>query len=234
MFKNSLASKTSTTLSSFWKHNLSSEYCDATKKYPGLKDIRPIVQRLCFKKKFIPPTAHSYFNTLFNLTNFAFSSSYKIKVQQIPDKKICEFNFKLLSNILACRKKLYKWQATESANCMLCNSEETVEHLLYYCPAKLKIWNLVCSVLNIKCHVKVLVLGSSDFILDWTISVVTYCLYKYWIWSNDAKSNEVTNVTCIRRLNQNLKNYITIYKLCNFDEGVSKRLELIFGALSTM
>ena len=126
-------------------------------------------------KKFLQPKAQFYFTNLFNLTSFDFSNSYKIKVKQIPDQKICEFNLKLLSNILSCRKKLYKWHVTQNANCMLCNSEQ-----LSTCPTKQKIWNLVCTMLNIRCQFKTLVLGASNFIVDWAVSLISFYFYKFW------------------------------------------------------
>ena len=184
-------------------------------------------------KKFVPPKAQFYYTNLFNLTSFDFSNSYKIKVKQIPDKKICEFNFKVLSNILSCRKKLYKWHVTQNANCMLCNSEETVEHLLFTCPIKQKIWKFVCTMLNIRCQFKTLVLGASNFIVDWAVSLISFCFYKFWRWSNDVVSDAVTNAACVRNLKLNLKNYIAIYKICNYDD-ITKMLELIYGALVTV
>ena len=38
-------------------------------------------------KRFLPPKSHVYFNSLFDMINFNYSGTYKIKVQQIPDKK---------------------------------------------------------------------------------------------------------------------------------------------------
>ena len=116
---------------------------------------------------------------------------------------------------------------------MLCNSVETIEHLLFTCPVKLEIWNRVCTCLNVRFDVKTLVLGVLNFNTDWAISVVTLCIYKYWSWSNDAISDEVSLATYIRNLKLNLKNYITIYKVCNFDD-VSKKLEIIYSTILTL
>ena len=205
----------------------------STKKHAKTTKTSGELYNSIVSQKFVPPKSHTYFKILFNLNNFDFSSCYKIKVQQIPDKKICDFNFKLLSNILACRKKLFKWQVIQSKNCMLCNSVETIEHLLFTCPVKLEIWNRVCTCLNVRFDVKTLVLGVLNFNTDWAISVVTLCIYKYWSWSNDAISDEVSLATYIRNLKLNLKNYITIYKVCNFDD-VSKKLEIIYSTILTL
>ena len=205
----------------------------STKKHAKTTKTSGELYNSIVSQKFVLPKSHTYFKNLFNLNNFDFSSCYKIKVQQIPDKKICDFNFKLLSNILACRKKLFKWQVIQSENCMLCNSVETIEHLLFTCPVKLEIWNRVCTCLNVRFDVKTLVLGVLNFNTDWAISVVTLCIYKYWSWSNDAISDEVSLATYIRNLKLNLKNYITIYKVCNFDD-VSKKLEIIYSTILTL
>ena len=205
----------------------------STKKHAKTTKTSGELYNSIVSQKFVLPKSHTYFKNLFNLNNFDFSSCYKIKVQQIPDKKICDFNFKLLSNILACRKKLFKWQVIQSENCMLCNSVETIEHLLFTCPVKLEIWNRVCTCLNVRFDVKTLVLGVLNFNTDWAISVVTLCIYKYWSWSNDAISDEVSLATYIRNLKLNLKNYTTIYKVCNFDD-VSKKLEIIYSTILTL
>ena len=113
---------------------------------------------------------------------------------------------------------------------MLCNSLETAEHLLFTCPTKLNMWKHVCAALNIKYQLKTLVLGVSNFITDWAISVLTLCFYKYWSWSNKVSSKEVNKLTCIKSVKQNMQDFIDIYRLCNFSE-VSKLLEIIYCAL---
>ena len=35
---------------------------------------------------------------------------YKRKIIDIPDKKIAEFNYKLLMNLVTCNKTLHKWK----------------------------------------------------------------------------------------------------------------------------
>ena len=55
-------------------------------------------------KKIINPKSCLYFNKSMELEDYNYSITYLYKVRNIPDKKICEFHFKLLSNILPCRQ----------------------------------------------------------------------------------------------------------------------------------
>ena len=101
----------------------------------------------------------------------------------------------------------------QNENCMLCNSVETAVHLLFTCPTKLKMWKHACAALNIKYQLKTLVLRVSNITTDWAISVLTFCFYKYWSWSNKVSSKEVNKLTCIKSVKQNMQDFIAIYRL---------------------
>ena len=71
-------------------------------------------------------------------------------LKKIP--KVCEFNFKLLQNIVPCGK-ICKWQKNVFNACEHCLEIET-RHMLYECPRVLEIWNLVSIVINVNLNWK--------------------------------------------------------------------------------
>ena len=72
---------------------------------------------------------------MFNFDNLMdnWQGIYLQKVKFVPVKKLAEFNFKLLHNIVPCGIKIAKWDKTVSALCDYCKMPENTEHMLYKC-----------------------------------------------------------------------------------------------------
>ena len=49
------------------------------------------------------------------------------------DNKLREFHFKVIFGILPCNKNLKTWCKREDPICDVCDSCQTIDHLLYYC-----------------------------------------------------------------------------------------------------
>ena len=58
---------------------------------------------------------------------------YRRNCLQLFDRKLSEFKFKLLHNLLACKEKLYKWKIDMSEKCRFCNIKENTKHQLFSC-----------------------------------------------------------------------------------------------------
>ena len=63
-----------------------------------------------------------------------------MKMINIKDKKIAEFNYKVLHNILPCNVNLVRWKKAENKKCMFCKEDEDIPHLLFNCMYAQTIW----------------------------------------------------------------------------------------------
>ena len=55
------------------------------------------------------------------------------KIVKEKEIKLKEFNYKLLHGILPCNKNLMKWKIRMSAECDVCQQQQSIEHLLFEC-----------------------------------------------------------------------------------------------------
>ena len=68
-----------------------------------------------------------------NCQKIDWQNVYLRKGKLIPCKKIAEFNYKLLQNLLIMGYILSKWNKNISFTCIYCHENNTPEHLLFYC-----------------------------------------------------------------------------------------------------
>ena len=74
-------------------------------------------------------------------------------------KKLAEFNFKVLHNIVPNGIKISKWDKTISSLCDYCKMPENTEHMLYKCSRIKCLWSKISRVLGINVSWKTLVCG---------------------------------------------------------------------------
>ncbi len=137
---------------------------------------------------------------LFNIESYNWSQIYMRNIWKIKDKKLAEFKYKILCNILTSRSLLSKWNKEFSNKCPLCSDIQTIRHLLYDCPRIQTIWALVGSILNMEIRYKHIVIGNlekNDFIDNRNLLIyyISYSIYKFWIQSENKIVN--FNNTCI-------------------------------------
>ena len=95
---------------------------------------------------------------------------------------MAETNFKIVHNILPCNKNLLRLGEKNSSLCDICQSEETIPHLLFDCVYSRKVWNVVTNALDIdSLNIHKLLLGDFDTKQMHLISVVVYFIYKDWL-----------------------------------------------------
>ena len=68
-----------------------------------------------------------------NLQQQEIDTALRIQIKTMPDKKIAEFNSKVMQNILICSHYLSKWQDSVNENCEICNIVQNIPHLLFDC-----------------------------------------------------------------------------------------------------
>lgn len=111
-------------------------------------------------KKFKPPCYQSAFNNLFNIGRDNWKDIYKRKVKNMYDKRLSEFNYKLLNNILNCNSFQYKCKSRSNANCEFCPCEkEDIKHLLFDCLSVQRLWQKLKIILNFDVCWKHIIIG---------------------------------------------------------------------------
>jgi hypothetical protein len=85
------------------------------------RNISKLFYNMFIKKKHLRPVSEERWNNIFNLdyNKIKFSDIYVNKICKIEDKKISEFNYKVLNRILVNRKDLHKWGKTSSNKSIL-------------------------------------------------------------------------------------------------------------------
>ena len=101
------------------------------------------------------------------------------------DKKLAEFNFKILHNIVPSGYVISKWEKSVSPKCLFCGINETTEHMLFSCERISVMWQNISKILNINITWKVLVCGfiqrhtsqKVDFI-NMMLAIILYSVFK--------------------------------------------------------
>ncbi len=100
---------------------------------------KPFYRNLLVKK--VETNVHEvYWKNCLDIDDDSFKKCYHRKIVKCFDKKLAEFNFKILHNILPCNSNLKKWKKFNDENCRLCKEKEDIKHLLYTCMFSYRIW----------------------------------------------------------------------------------------------
>jgi hypothetical protein len=101
----------------------------------------------------------------------------------MKDKKLSEFNLKLLNNPLPSNKNLFKWKLSTSPLCPECMATHDVKHLLFDCRNAKPFWNFFNHKLKIDIQWQdvVLCIENKPRYYNNIISLGAYIIYKYWL-----------------------------------------------------
>ena len=108
-------------------------------------------------------------------------NTFFLKIKMF-DNKLAEFNYKVLSRILACGELVSKWDTSVRSIRFQCNEIDSISHLLYECKLAKQIWHIVNRSLLVNIQLEDIVFGTkltSD--LNFAVSLVSFCIYKHWI-----------------------------------------------------
>ncbi len=169
--------------------------------------------RLLIDKILLRPKAELKWIQDYNVPNLDFGSIYIKKIKEMPDKKIAEFNYKILMRIVACGSDLYKWKKVSDPGCIYCKqTPHDLFHLLYNCPYVKILWNRIEVVLHLNILWKTVALGINlDPDQNILISTINYIIYKKWIL--DSNPSEKTNCSIVHFVRKEL---IYRSRLCSF------------------
>ena len=149
---------------------------------------------LLIDKKFIRNYMEHAWERDFGIPQSAWPSIYMHRVWKLVDRKLSEFNYKILCNILSNRALVSKWNKDMDNKCPFCDEIQNTKHMLFNCPRVNNIWQLISSILQVNITYKHIVVGNepdSDFIKNRNllISYVTYAIYKHWVQSENNLHN---------------------------------------------
>ena len=105
------------------------------------------------------PLMERHWTNVLNCETINFKTMYLENIYFIKDKKLSEFNFKMMNYILPCNVNLYHWKKSITKMCNICNREESIEHLLYQCNYAQSIWNDFSRITGIAITLKSIITG---------------------------------------------------------------------------
>ena len=103
------------------------------------------------------------------------------KVVQEKEKKLKEFNFKLLHGILPCNKNLMKWKVRLNSVCDVCDETQTIVHLLYDCYYVKPLWKVIDNVCKTKVTFKQILGLDELFDHSAVTTIICFLIYKEWL-----------------------------------------------------
>ena len=159
-----------------------------------------------------------------------FNHVYIRRIKQVNDKKIAEFNYKILHDILPCNANLKKWKIIDSDKCNFCNGVQDIPHLLYYCKYANAIWCPIEGALKITIGIHDVILGVNEEHTDFALSVIAFLIYKYWLLNKDTEQDvcwedvvKYLKAEIISRIN--IYQYTRWYDLCKSLQKVVLHLQ---------
>ncbi len=170
-----------------------SRYCIKTQK-------SNFYYTLLIKRKFERNYMERFWGKTFNFEPCEWESIYNRKVWNVAEKKVAEFNYKLITNIVCTRSIISKWNRNVNNLCMLCNDKQDVKHLLFTCSRVNNMWANIGAIIKLNIQYKHIIIGdkeSNSYIKsrNLLISYITYGIYKFWILSENNKLD--FNNTCL-------------------------------------
>ena len=176
--------------------------------------------KLLIANKAERPRSEERWQSMFYLDHADFKTVYKHKVIFVKDRKIAEFNYKMLHDILPCNLNLVKWKKVKYPNCNFCKVEETTLHMLYYCKYATGIWNVFNQKVGLDVGIQDLITGSGiSEQVDFLISLVSYLIYKQWLLESLKNQPRINNMG-ITQLAVDLKYRVSLYKEIGWDSYV--------------
>ena len=150
--------------------------------------------------------------TLLNIDRNKFEKCYKNKILSVKDKKLAEFNYKLIHNILPCNKNLKKWNKVENSKCRICDVEESIVHLVLECQFAKGIWNDLSNKTGTNVNLIDIIIGQHSITLNIIVSLISYAIFKEWVDEcfNDKLRSNPGNLKSIENI---LKDRANIYKM---------------------
>ena len=135
-----------------------------------------------------PPYQKRVWLRILDVDTIDFANLYVRKIKLMPDKKLAEFNFKVLHLILACGLNLNRWGKVEKKLCRICKVTHDIPHLLFFCTKAITVWNLIGNIFKCDILLTDIIITNTDKPMCMLISTLGYLIYKDWL-INGMKEN---------------------------------------------
>ena len=171
-------------------------------------------------KKFTKPCYQTVLQKEYDIDSVDWKYIYKCKLSDISDKRLAEFNYKVLNNILCNNVYLSKWNKEIHSQCKICQENENTKHLIFECDNVLEIWNALNVYTKIDIKWKHVLLGffheqnRKIVSLNTLISFIAYRIYKYKMYCR-VHSLEETNYNILNHVKVSTVFYASVLKSHN-------------------
>ena len=171
---------------------------------------KKLVQKICET-----PFQQKVWNRLFKTENIAYEHVYTCKIK-IIDKKLAEFNYKVLHLILPCKLNLYRWGLCESNICDICRVTHDIPHLLFHCEKAKAVWHVLSNILNEDISLNDIVLNQ-DPEKSMLFTIISFSIYKEWLTYGKKENWKSYNIISNVKLDLfvKIKFYENIVSLAN-------------------
>ena len=164
------------------------------------------------KQKIEPPFQENIWRKATQVQDLDFNIIYTNRIKLIKDKKIAEFNYKVLHCILPCLDNLKRWKILEYDMCPLCHVKHDIVHLLFSCVKAREVWEYVGMILDIDITLSNIIgISNINVSFDWFLSCISYYIYKEWL-HHYMDLNNWSNVNVLNYVKSSVKFQRDIYK----------------------
>ena len=146
------------------------------------------------KQKIIRPFQEQKWKQVFDQYEINFDKTYLRKIKYIHDKKLSEFNFKVLHLILPCGQNWKRWGHKIDETCDICQVTHDITHMLFYCVKAKQIWSVINQVFHLNISLKDIIITDLERDMCLFISLVSFLIYKEWLLFSNDKSWKVHDI----------------------------------------
>ena len=169
--------------------------------FTGLDDLNGKNSKFFYnnliKKKFVKPYYQKKLSEDYGINDrIHWENIYLNKIRYVEDSQLADFNYRLLNNILCNNAYLSKWKSNVAADCRMCDTLETCEHLIYNCRNVQSLWKLLSLYLKFDVKWKHIAVGfyfeknRKTLDLNFIISYIAFKIYKYKMYCRLEKKDE--------------------------------------------
>ena len=149
---------------------------------------------ILLKKKFTTPAIQIKYTKEFNLSKQDWENIYMNKIYRIKDKKIAEFNYKLINNILSNNYFVSKIEKNSAFLCKGCPQVENTRHLIFECKNVKNLWKNISNYIGFEVKWKHVLFGfysvqnDTTYLYNLLLSFVALKIYKYKMYCRLEKN----------------------------------------------
>ena len=175
--------------------------------------------------KMTPPYQERVWLQILDVDTIDFANLYLRKIKFMPDKKLAEFNFKVLHLILACGLNLNRWGKVENKLCRICKVTHDIPHLLFFCTKAITVWNLIGNIFECDISLTDVIITKMDKPMCMLISILGYLIYKDWLINSMKENWEYKSI--ILYIKYELIGKIKVYEKLDFMKDFVQVMEKV-------